>query len=246
MTIHATEFEFRHRFWFIAGIFSVAFLCYVLDRTNVSVALSKMICAAGKPGTWGGMAVCIRSFFIFGAALTVAAALVRTWATAYLHSSIVHDGRLHADRLVADGPYRRLRNPLYLGTVLVAAGTGFLASRAGIVMLVGGMVLFTYRLILREEAGLLASQGESYRRYLQRVPRFLPALKPAIPSAGSKPDWVDGFAGELFIWGCAGGMILFAATEKLAFYWIPLITGFLLTALRNSRRRRAAEKPASR
>jgi len=45
-------------------------------------------------------------------------------AEAYLHSSVVHDSQLHSDRLVADGPYRRVRNPLYLGNILLAFGLG--------------------------------------------------------------------------------------------------------------------------
>ena len=41
-----------------------------------------------------------------------------------MSSSVVHDPRVHDSRLVADGPYRYLRNPLYLGDVLVAFGIG--------------------------------------------------------------------------------------------------------------------------
>ena len=241
----ATEFEFRHRVWIIAGIFAMAFMCYGFDRKNVSVALSKMICGSGGSDNSYEIGVCVRAFFIFGAFLTAAAALVRTWASAYLRSSIVHDKSLHLDRLVADGPYRHLRNPLYLATVLLSAGIGFLASRIGILILVGGMMLFTYRLILREEAGLLESQGEAYRRYLGGVPRFVPSLKPRVGSAGARPDWIDGFTGEVFIWGCAVGMALFAATENIRYYWAAMGIGFAVRCLKGFTQKKTTAQPVS-
>jgi protein-S-isoprenylcysteine O-methyltransferase Ste14 len=245
MSFRATEFEFRYRFWFIAGIFVMAFICYRFDRVNVSVALSRIIVAVGRQGNPNSIGAYVRGFFAFGALLVISAALVRSWAEAYLHSSIVHDMDLHSDRLVADGPYRHLRNPLYLGTVLVAVGIGFLASRVGIIILVGGITFFTYRLILREEASLLASQGEGYRRYFQSVPRLLPSLTPRVPAAGGQPDWIDAFTGELFLWGCAVGMALFAATENMLYYWTPMGIGFAIYFLQAVTRKKRTASSAS-
>jgi protein-S-isoprenylcysteine O-methyltransferase Ste14 len=232
MSFRATEFEFRHRVWFIAGIFCVGFLCYGADHVNVSAALSKMIRGSGGSHNLKEMDAWMRAFFIFAAFLAACAALVRTWASAFLHSSVVYDSNLHLDRLVADGPYRHLRNPLYLGTVLLSAGIGFLASRTGILILVGGITIFVYRLILREEAGLLEAQGEAYRRYFESVPRFAPSLRPRVASAGARPDWIDGFTGEVFFWGCAVGMALFAATGNILYYLTALGTGFAVRFLK--------------
>ncbi|MBA3962456.1 MAG: hypothetical protein H0X40_11215 [Chthoniobacterales bacterium] len=74
----------------------------------------------------------------------------------------MHDTGQHSDALVADGPFRYVRNPLYLANPIMAAGIGVLASRAGFIFLVAANCFFVYRLIFREEASLLASQGESY------------------------------------------------------------------------------------
>jgi protein-S-isoprenylcysteine O-methyltransferase Ste14 len=242
VSFRATEFEFRYRFWFIAGIFAVAFLCYGFDRVNASVALSRAIVAAGKFRNPDLIDRYVRGFFVLGAFLVAVAALVRSWAESYLHSSIVHDSDLHSDSLVADGPYRHLRNPLYLGTVLLAVGIGFLASRVGFLILAVGMTIFTYRLILREEASLLASQGESYRRFFASVPRLVPSLAPRVPAAGGRPNWVDGFTEELFMWGCAVGMALFAATENILYYWVAMGVGFAIYFLQAFMRK----KPAAR
>ncbi len=97
-----------------------------------------------------------------------------------MRSDVVHDPRVHDSRLVADGPYRYVRNPLYLGTILMAFGIAFAASRSGFVVLLVAITLFQYRLTLREERALKATQGEGYRLYLAAVPRLLPSLRPRV------------------------------------------------------------------
>jgi protein-S-isoprenylcysteine O-methyltransferase Ste14 len=169
------------------------------------------------------------------------AALVRSWAEAYLHSSVVHDSQLHSDRLVADGPYRRVRNPLYLGNILLAVGMGLMASRTGFLVLVIATVPFVYRLILREEAGLLESQGESYRRYYETVPRLWPSWRARVPAGGGRPNWVDGFAGETFVWSFAIGMVVFDVTLRLVHFWVIMGVGLAVYFLQAWLRKRTAK-----
>ena len=224
----ATEFEFRRRFWIISGTFCLGFSCYTWDHMNVSVALARMILGGlNSPlaNRW------IRAILAAGVLIVTLAALVRSWAEAYLHSSVVHDSKLHSDRLVADGPYRRIRNPLYLGNILLAVGLGLMASRTGFLVLVVATVPFVYRLILREEASLLESQGDSYRRYIEAVPRLWPSLRPRVPAGGGRPNWVDGCAGETFMWSFAIGMAVFDVTLRLMHFWIIMGAGFAIYAL---------------
>jgi protein-S-isoprenylcysteine O-methyltransferase Ste14 len=47
-----------------------------------------------------------------------------------------HDTAQHSEALVADGPFRYTRNPLYLANLPMAAGIGVLASRSGFIFLV--------------------------------------------------------------------------------------------------------------
>jgi protein-S-isoprenylcysteine O-methyltransferase Ste14 len=237
MTWRATEFEFRHRFWIISGIFYLGFSCYMWDRTNVSVALARMIPGGMHSplvGRW------IRAILGMGVLIVTLAALVRSWAEAYLHSSVVHDRQLHSERLVANGPYRWVRNPLYLGNILLAFGLGPMASRTGFLVLVVATVPFVYRLILREEAGLLESQGDGYRRYFETVPRLWPSWRPRVPAGGGRPNWVDGFAGETFIWSFAIGMAVFDVTLRLAHFWIIMGAGFAVYFLQAWARKRRA------
>ncbi len=243
LSFQATEFEFRARFWFIAGIFLFGLLLYNADRVNFSQALSR-IALGGHPNE--GSAVFghyITGFFALGTLLVAVGALIRSWAESYLHSSIVHDAALHGEQLVADGPYRRVRNPLYLGNIFLTVGLGFLASRLGFLFMSVSMFLFVYRLILREEMTLLQSQGDSYRRYFAAVPRLFPAMLPRVPSSGAKPNWLDGFTGELFMWGGAAAMAVFTITKNSRYFWIVFGLGMAIYFLQTFLRR--GPKPAA-
>jgi protein-S-isoprenylcysteine O-methyltransferase Ste14 len=226
MSFEATEFEFRNRFWFIAGIFFVGFWLYQFDRVNAAVELSRLALGGHPDESSRAFGHWITVFFALGTLLVAMGALVRSWAESYLHSSIVHDRELHGEKLVADGPYRHVRNPLYLGNLFLAFGVGFLASRLGFVVICAGMALFVYRLTLREEAKLVETQGESYRRYCAAVPRLLPALLPRVPAGGAPPNWLDGFTGEIFMWGGAAGMAVFTMTHSIAWFWIVFGVGW--------------------
>jgi len=242
MSFQATEFEFRSRFWIIAGIFTLGFLLYNLDHVNLSAALSRLILGGHPDENAAAFGHWITRLFALATCLVALGAFIRSWAESYLHSSIVHDAALHADYLVADGPYRRVRNPLYLGNLFFAVGLGFLASRSGFLVISLGMLLFVYRLILREETSLLQSQGESYRRYVTAVPRLFPSLRARVPAAGAKPNWLDGFTGEIFMWGCALAIAVFTCTRSLSAFWIVFGAGFAIYFLQAYLRSR--HKPA--
>ena len=242
MSFAATEWEFRARFWFIFGIFWLGFLLYFVDHVNVCVAIGRWIY---RHQTGAGARIDHLTVVLFAVATALAAlaALTRTWAGAYLHSSIIHDAGLHGEQLVADGPYRHLRNPLYLGNMLLAMGVGMLASRGGFVVIVLGMLIIVYRLILREEETLLAAQGESYRRYRAAVPRLWPALTPRVPAGGAKANWADGFSGELMMWAAAAAMAVFTVTQKIPYFWGVFGAGlaiYFLQALRRERAKKSA------
>jgi protein-S-isoprenylcysteine O-methyltransferase Ste14/type IV secretory pathway TrbD component len=243
MSFQASEFEFRTRFWFIFGIFWLGFLLYLVDPVNVSVALSRLVLGGHPDESSSQFGHVVTTFFALGTLSVALGALIRSWAESYLHSSIVHDAELHGEQLVADGPYRHVRNPLYLGNLFLAIGVGLLASRSGFLVISIGMWLFVYRLILREETTLVQSQAEGYRRYLGAVPRLLPALAPRIPASGAKPNWLDGFTGELFMWSGTAAMAVFTVTKNVLYFWLVFGLGiaiYFLQSYLRGRKKRAA------
>ena len=224
--MRATQFEFEQRFWFIGFIFALGFFLYNVDKTNAALWLLHVAAPSVDPNSDHGNNLA-RSIFVAGALLVFLAAAFRTWATAYLKTEVVHDQVQHSEDLVADGPYRYLRNPLYFANLPMAAGIGLLASRAGWIFMVVAMWLFMYRLIFCEEDGLLRTQGEPYRAYLKAVPRFWPLLAPRIPSAGEEPRWGQAFAGESLIWLFGLAELVFAVTLNFKLMWIVFGASFV-------------------
>ena len=212
----ATTFEFRNRSWILAGIFILTFSVYSLGDQNLVLAI------LGWLKRWPAIApmVAVRTLFGLGAFLALLCALIRTWAAAYLNTRVVHDQRLHSSRLVADGPYRHVRNPLYLGGILLALGFVPMASRFGAPLLIALIVTFLRRLIAREEGELLAAHGPRFREYCDAVPALLPSLSPRVPSSGGQPRWLQGFVGEAMMWGFFVALAGFAVTLS------PRVYGF--------------------
>lgn len=214
--MRATEFEFRYRALFNLFHFWLAFQVYAIDHVNVVQAMVPW--AAGLTGLRAPTVA--RILYAIGALLVGLAAAIRTWAAAYLRSDVVHDMNLHVETLVADGPYRHVRNPLYFGTLLMTVGLGFLASRLGFAILAGGAAIRILRLIGREEAELAEQQGETFRAYCRRVPRLWPALKARVPASGLEPRWGQAFRGEATMWCCLLAMIAFTVTLRPKVAWI--------------------------
>ena len=145
--VRASKFEFEQRFWIIGAIIGLSFALSSLDHTFFVVWLLRLLAPSVDPDSARAL-VLFRRIFACGALLIFLAALFRTWATAYLRTEIVHDASQHSEALVADGPFRYVRNPLYLANIPMAAGIGVIASRSGWVFMVLGMWVFVYRLIL--------------------------------------------------------------------------------------------------
>jgi protein-S-isoprenylcysteine O-methyltransferase Ste14 len=97
---------------------------------------------------------------------------------------------------VAAGPYRIVRNPMYLGAAAVIAGAGLMLrspAAAGVAIL---FLAATHAFVLLyEEPTLERRFGESYRRYKRRVPRWLPRVPrrdtdpPVEPAPDDQETW---------------------------------------------------------
>lgn len=214
----ATNWEFKNRALIFGLIFAFTFPLYSLDRQNSTAALANWL---GARLQMDADAVA-NLLFAFAAFLLVVAALLRTWASAYLHAGVVYAPEVKTESLVADGPYRRVRNPLYFANVLMAIGIGAMMSRLGFLVAVAAMLLFCYRLIAREEAELHVSQGEQYDGYHKAVPRLWPSLWPRIAASGRRANCMEGFKAESWYWGFAAAVAAFAIALNLKLFFVIL------------------------
>jgi protein-S-isoprenylcysteine O-methyltransferase Ste14 len=77
-------------------------------------------------------------------------------------------------RIVAHGPYRWTRNPMYLGFALATFGLAILADSEWMLLAVPlGLVLTDFLIVAREERYLERKFGEKYLEYKRRVRRWI-------------------------------------------------------------------------
>lgn len=80
-------------------------------------------------------------------------------------------------RLVVRGPYRLVRNPMYLGAGLALVGAALVYRSVALVAYAAALLVATHLfVVLYEEPTLRRTFGEDYEAYCRRVRRWLPRL----------------------------------------------------------------------
>ncbi|MGA9585634.1 MAG: isoprenylcysteine carboxylmethyltransferase family protein [Terracidiphilus sp.] len=167
----------------------------------------------------------IASFSTATTALLILAGLIaakgvlfRVWGTAYLGTSTVNSMSMVAGKVMAEGPFRYMRNPLYIGLWCMVIALAFLMPVTGAVFAVILIAIFALRLVLGEEAFLTGQLGEPYLAYMRAVPRFVPRLRGGLAPAGTKPHWLRASLAELTPIGIFVAIVVFSRTydPKLA------------------------------
>jgi len=111
-----------------------------------------------------------RSLWI-GAAITLPGWLLRLWAAGHIDKGKV---------LTQGGPYAMTRNPLYLGSFLMALGIILGGQGYWLLPLFGGFFTAFYIPVMKAEADhMLGRYGQEFVDYSNRVPAFFPALQKA-------------------------------------------------------------------
>jgi protein-S-isoprenylcysteine O-methyltransferase Ste14 len=203
-----TSFEFRFRFLIHAVIYLLGFTVpwnrwLHLDSAGPNAHVWGTLAAklsALSPGTFN-ILTAFNNLLILGILFALAAAILRTWAAAYLGSSVVQAPSMHGEGVVAAGPYRHLRNPLYLGIFLHTFALALLMPPSGAIFCIVAIGLFQLRLIGAEQSFLTAKLGEPYLAYCAKVPSLFPSIKPRVPPSTQHAHWPTAFLGESYMWG---------------------------------------------
>jgi protein-S-isoprenylcysteine O-methyltransferase Ste14 len=217
--MRASAIEFRLRMAINAVIILLGFWAPWIESWGIGRRISLIEWLALQINRLGvaSFSVATSALIVVAALFAAAAATFRVWGTAYLGPSTVNNVHMVAGNIMADGPYRYLRNPLYVGVWCMVAAMAFLMPATGGLFAVVLIALFMIRLTLGEEAFLTAQLGEPYRAYLRTVPRFLPRLGGAPASAGAKPYWLRATLAELTPIGILVAVVVFARSYNLAF-----------------------------
>jgi len=134
----------------------------------------------------------------FGAILMIGGELLRLTAASYLGIAS-RSPKIETTKLVTNGPFAYVRNPIYFGNLLLYMGASIFAGALLPYLLYLTIVFFTifYSIVVKYEESFLNDVfGTGYESYLINVPRFFPRLS-AYPERGNtKPNYSIGFDAE--------------------------------------------------
>ena len=140
---------------------------------------------------------------VVGIILAFAGAALRTWGTACLGPEVMRDRALHGEKLVAEGPYRFVRNPLYLGSWLNGLALALLMPPSGAIVALVLVMLFQMRLIFAEEAYLSSAARPAIRGLLRACTAPAACVAPRVAGSGKPTRWGQALLTEIFLWGTA-------------------------------------------
>jgi protein-S-isoprenylcysteine O-methyltransferase Ste14 len=117
-----------------------------------------------------------------GVPVSIAGLALRAWAAGHLAKN---------QELAVSGPYAYIRNPLYIGTLLVAAGLVAAARRIELAVLFGAVFAFVYLPVIELEEQHLRKLFPSFADYARRVPMLVPR--------GRRTDGRESFRPRLYL-----------------------------------------------
>ena len=208
----ASAIEFRLRMPINMVIVCLGFWAPWIDTLGLGRRIPLMIWLPLELSRFGLAAfrVGVPLVIVAGALLAAMGAALRIWGEAWLGPPIVLHGEMKAGAVLADGPFRFVRNPLYLGLWFVIAAVALLMPASGALFAMVALSFFLFRLILGEEAFLSGQLGEPYRDYLRAVPRLLPRLRTNLAPTGRQPSWLQGVLSEIAPIGIFASLAFFS------------------------------------
>ncbi|HEY0758140.1 MAG TPA: isoprenylcysteine carboxylmethyltransferase family protein [Acidisarcina sp.] len=131
---------------------------------------------------------------LWSLALVVPGVWLRAYASGYVRKNA---------ELAVSGPYAYTRNPLYLGSMMIAFGFAAAARSWWVAGLLAGLFAAIYGPVIRGEEEFLRQAFPEFAEYARRVPRLLPRLRipgPALSGRGPGPLGEDGggFSASLY------------------------------------------------
>lgn len=103
----------------------------------------------------------------WGVPVSLAGLALRAWAAGCLAKN---------QQLATGGPYSYVRNPLYVGTLMVAAGLAIASRSIWLAALFAVVFLFVYLPVIQNEEQHLRKIFPEYEAYAERVPALLPRV----------------------------------------------------------------------
>jgi protein-S-isoprenylcysteine O-methyltransferase Ste14 len=197
--MNAAALEFRFRVFIFVSLYLIGFLAPWEFRGGHQGTLWLAASTLLARGGWISLAAATVAVTFVSLACLVLGTILRVWGTAYLGSGVMRGAAMQGEAFVAAGPYRYVRNPLYLGSWLLALGVSVLMPTSGAAFFLVAFSVFVLLLIRAEERFLSAKQGEVYQQYRRSVPRLWPRFIGAnAATSAARPHWVQALFAETY------------------------------------------------
>jgi protein-S-isoprenylcysteine O-methyltransferase Ste14 len=138
---------------------------------------------------------------VIGMMIVFAGEFFRLWGVSIAGSETRTTGPVGGTFLITTGPFAYVRNPLYVGNMLIYTGFGVmsLALFPWLTMMALGFFLFQYNMIVQNEERYLAERfRDEYENYRRCVPKFFPSWKRYHGGKNEQPalEWKRGLDSE--------------------------------------------------
>lgn len=219
--MRASQIEFRLRLGIIVAIIALGFWAPWIEALRIGSRISLLEWLALELSRLGLLSFTQATpvVIVIASAIAAVGATLRVWGTAYLGSETVNSMQMQAGRLMVAGPYRYVRNPLYLGTLFMIAAMAFVMPPTGALFAVLLLGMFVLRLIGGEEAFLSKRLGEPYQAYLRAVPRLFPRLRTTLAPSPVQPHWLRSVLTEV---NALGVFVTLAALSWRYDHWLMI------------------------
>jgi protein-S-isoprenylcysteine O-methyltransferase Ste14 len=127
---------------------------------------------------------------MFGFLIVVTGELIRLWGVSWAGSETRTTGHMEGTYLVVSGPFAHVRNPLYIGNILIYLGLGIMSFAIFPYLQIFALLFFIfqyYHIIKGEEEFLLNRYGEQFKEYKKNVPRLFPRISAYKPGVIKQP-----------------------------------------------------------
>ena len=139
---------------------------------------------------------------IVGLILACLGEYLRLWGVSWAGSETRTTGDVGGTYLIISGPFAHLRNPLYLGNIMMYTGIGIMSFALFPWLQIVGLIFFSlqYHIIITEEERYLKiTFGKQFEDYTSNVPRFIPRFSSYKVPNILQPEfsWKDGMKSEM-------------------------------------------------
>ncbi len=132
------------------------------------------------------------SSLVTGFIIALLGEAIRLWGVSWAGSETRTTGKVGGTYLIISGPFAYVRNPLYVGNILIYLGLGIMSYAMFPYLQIIALLffIFQYYLIVKaEEEYLFNTFGEQYKKYFESVPRFFPRFTPHRDASVEQPPF---------------------------------------------------------